>query len=243
MTHNPRSVGAWGDPPPTKTCCDACADDRPCDTECPDQLIDGDGPHTPSTLARVARIVDRPLIEPEPSHEVLAEILREVRAPVFEGKPLDVTREGGLSHSGLLKWENPVRGYRPEIEEIRFCVGDGTSAPGPLIPFQLAIVPYTTTVREAEFTISKGTIVNQALACFSFNGGSFSVTAPGIVVFGGSPYRIPYDAQSGKFAYLYWKMDLTLSVNPGRLVIHDRWVPAHEVFPPGTKRRPEQETV
>ncbi len=237
-------------------CCTQCALELPCEEDCPDHPdadpeacpsveVETDGPRTGSELARIAALRDRPLTEPQPSQRVLEEILREVRAPVFEGKPFSQEFASGALHLGVLKWPVPARGYRPQLEAIRMCRGDNSGTYGPTFPFELSIVPYGISARDAELTIDKGLIVRRSLACFAFNGGSFSSSTATEVVLGGPPYRIPYDAQSGRFNYLFYKLDLTglPSPNPARLVIHDRWVPSHEVFPPGTGRRPPWETV
>ncbi len=222
-------------------CCDACAIGMACETDCPDNP---EGKvKSPSETSRKAEIADRPLIAPQPTQRLAEQILAEVRSPIFEGKPLDKSLDAGSLHLGLMKWDTPPRGFRPEVEAARFCVGDSTSAPGPTVPFELSIVQYNISPRDAEFTLNKSGLVQRSLACFGFNGGSFSQSTAAFLFLGGPPWRIPYDAQSGKFNYLFWKVDLSASLNPARLVIHDRWVPVHEVFPPGVKRRPFQETV
>ncbi len=232
MTHGQKKDGE---------CCDACAIGQACEVDCPDNPEGA--VESPSGMALKAEILARPLIAPQPAQRVAEQILAEIRAPIFEGKPLDKSLAAGSLHIGLMKWDTPPRGFRPEVEAARFCVGDSTSAPGPTVPFELSLVEYGTSVRDAEFSINKSNFVSRTLACFSFNGGTVSQVSASSLFTGGPAWRIPYDAQSGKFNFLFWKVDLTGSVNPGRLVIHDRWVPVHEVFPPGVNRRPFQETV
>ena len=239
-----------------EACCASCALDAPCESDCSDHDLDiverslrvrnlkikrAEGP---SLMARAADAASLPELDPRDTPEDLTnQILREIRAPVFEGKPFSERFAAGKIHTGQIEFPNPPRGYAPQIRSIRFCRGDDNGAFGPAAPVELAFVPDGTSIRQAELTINRGLIVKLSLVCYSLNGGGVTTLGPGNLVVGGPPLRVPYSQLSGKFDQLFWKVDLNLGPNPAQLVVHTQWVPVHECFPTGVTRRPFQDPV
>ena len=243
-----------------KPCCASCAFDAPCEADCPEHetrsatpgpAVPGPGPSdapTPrepmETLDEAASILSTPLGPKATPESLNADILREIRAPVFEGKPFSRQLDRGRVHVGRVNWPTPPRGFRPEIMTIRFTTGDGSGGFGPAVPLQLAWVPYGLSDREAGLTIDRGLIVDQSLVSYSMGGGGVTSLTASTVIVGGTALRVPYDPQSGKFDQLFWRVDLSGGVaNDASLTIHDWWLPVHECFPPGVNRRPYQDTV